>query len=100
VVTTAFLAGLLHVYLHHDLDVSVMYAMKCCFVYLATLASSIALYRNSPFHPLAAFPGPIWARTTQVWFFWYNYNGTTRLLIRRLHEKYGDFVRIVSGLCS
>jgi hypothetical protein len=93
---TAALAVSLHLQLKYAVFDATLQAIKFAAVYLGTLASSIVLYRNSPFHPLASFPGPFWARTTQIWFFWQNYKGTPRLALERVHRQYGDFVRIVS----
>ncbi|KAI0812259.1 cytochrome P450 [Irpex lacteus] len=53
------------------------------------------LYRLSPFHPLASYPGPFAARISK---FWAAYNTFTRgdmhRTLRALHEKYGEVVRV------
>jgi hypothetical protein len=67
---------------------------------LATLATSIAVYRNSPWHPLAAFPGPILARTTQCWWFYHTYRSKPRYLLQALHKKHGDIIRIAPNELS
>ena len=36
-------------------------------VYFATLIGSIAVYRTSPFHPLAKYPGPFIAKLSKMW---------------------------------
>ncbi|KAF8069222.1 cytochrome P450 [Lyophyllum atratum] len=63
-------------------------------VFLTTLASSITLYRISPFHPLAKYPGPFLGKVTQFWSCWVQWNGHQHLVTRALHDKYGPFVRI------
>ncbi|KAF2146894.1 uncharacterized protein K452DRAFT_242083 [Aplosporella prunicola CBS 121167] len=58
------------------------------------LYGSMAIYRLF-FHSLRSFPGPVRARLTSFWsmresvqdFKWY-------LKVQKLHEEYGDFVRI------
>jgi hypothetical protein len=72
----------------------VLATLQLLAVYLATLAASIALYRLGPFHPLAGVPGPPLAKLTQLYTTAYVTRGTTRLQIRRLHQVYGDIVRI------
>ncbi|KAK7014543.1 hypothetical protein R3P38DRAFT_2517106, partial [Favolaschia claudopus] len=47
-------------------------------VFLCSLGLSFVVYRLSPFHPLAQFPGPTIGKITQLWTFWktlqgYNY---------------------------
>ena len=83
-------------------------------MYFATLVGSIVAYRISPFHPLANYPGPFVAKISKLWMvcpfipassvcsLWAD--GPTQLFISstgkpheyyaRLHEKYGDIVRI------
>lgn len=42
------------------------------------------------FHPLAKVPGPLLARASYFYCFWYNINGGRMYLqTQRLHEKYG-----------
>ena len=67
-------------------------------VYLGTLGASILFYRLSPFHPLASYPGPLPARISKWWHVWAAAGGKQHLYLYRMHEKYGDVVRI--GECS
>jgi hypothetical protein len=63
--------------------------------FLVVLASSILYYRVvSPGHPLHHVPGPLLARSTQIWLFWRLYRGHPRQDQLQLHEKYGPVVRI------
>ncbi|ETS87895.1 hypothetical protein PFICI_01723 [Pestalotiopsis fici W106-1] len=49
---------------------------------------------NIYYHPLAAFPGPKWACASD-WYYarWYT-SGNWPFLVRDLHQKYGDVLRI------
>ncbi|KAI2981999.1 hypothetical protein CBS147344_9070 [Aspergillus niger] len=47
------------------------------------------------FHPLAHLPGPLLARATHLYAFWYNMQGGSFYLqVQKLHEQYGPVVRI------
>ena len=54
-------------------------------VYFATLIGSIAVYRTSPFHPLAKYPGPFIAKLSKMWMvdsfpvFYIQFQGLTRI---------------------
>ena len=37
-------------------------------IFHTSLISSVVLYRLSPFHPLAKYPGPILAKISKLWF--------------------------------
>ena len=63
-------------------------------LYHATLSTSIFLYRVSPFHPLAHYPGPFLAKITRWYWAWIALSGHQHLELYRLHEKLGDIVRI------
>ncbi|KAH8101527.1 cytochrome P450 [Cristinia sonorae] len=63
--------------------------------YHATLLSSIAVYRLSPFHPLAKYPGPITLKLSRMWVYRMAKSGKRHEYIRTLHEIYhSDIVRI------
>ena len=51
-------------------------------------------YRLSPFHPLAKYPGPFLAKTSKWWAAYLSGTGDQHRYIKRLHDRYGDFVRI------
>lgn len=62
--------------------------------YWAILCVLPVLYRLSPFHPLAAFPGPVFARMSKLYFTYLVAQGDSYLVVRKLHQKYGEVVRI------
>lgn len=62
--------------------------------YFATLLSSIAIYRVSPFHPLAQYPGPLPAKVTKLYHVSKIWEGKQHLYLKELHDRYGDIVRI------
>ncbi|KDR74133.1 hypothetical protein GALMADRAFT_250969 [Galerina marginata CBS 339.88] len=59
----------------------------------ATLIVSVLVYRLSPFHPLAKYPGPFLAKCTQFWSVYHSYTGKTHLNFLSLHRRYGPIVR-------
>ncbi|KAJ6569118.1 cytochrome P450 [Mycena capillaripes] len=63
-------------------------------VFLASMSLSIIAYRLSPFHPMAQFPGPAIGKVSKLWGFWVAFQGHQHLYHKRLHDKYGPYVRI------
>ncbi|KAI1819124.1 cytochrome P450 [Xylaria intraflava] len=62
--------------------------------YLVSLITSILVYRIW-FHPLtrAGFKGPLYMRTSKIWHVWQCRGSKNHLLMGRLNEQYGDFIR-------
>ncbi|OBZ71623.1 hypothetical protein A0H81_08343 [Grifola frondosa] len=73
----------------HFLCILVSYTL-----YLFTLILSISLYRVSPFHPIAHYPGPLLNKLSKLWMVWVVSRGKLHLYLKGLHEQYGDIVRI------
>ncbi|ORY67582.1 cytochrome P450 [Pseudomassariella vexata] len=69
-------------------------ALWMSYSYIFSLTISITLYRAF-FHPLskAGFRGPWYARITKLWHVWAVRKLKNHLVLDRLHEIYGDFVR-------
>lgn len=70
-----------------------------CTLALATICYILALaIHRLHIHPLAHFPGPKLAAATKWYEFWYDIivppGGQYSAIINRLHDKYGDVVRI------
>ena len=63
-------------------------------VFYATLVISIVLYRVSPFHPLAKFPGPRLAKISQLWAAVVTSGGKRHKRFKKLHDQYGPYVRV------
>ncbi|EJD43305.1 cytochrome P450 [Auricularia subglabra TFB-10046 SS5] len=63
-------------------------------LFWATLALSIVIYRISPLHPLASFPGPLLEKVTMFRMAFISARGKRHHYIRDLHERYGAIVRI------
>ena len=51
-------------------------------------------YRLSSFHPLAKYPGPFLAKTSKWWAAYLSGIGDQHRYLKRLHDRYGDVVRI------
>ncbi|KAJ7286364.1 cytochrome P450, partial [Mycena rebaudengoi] len=60
---------------------------------IASLCSSIVVYRISPWHPLAEFPGPMVNKISKVWGAWVSLDGAQHRVNKQLHDIYGPFVR-------
>ncbi|EIN11080.1 cytochrome P450 [Punctularia strigosozonata HHB-11173 SS5] len=63
-------------------------------IQLAVMATLLVLYRISPWHPLATFPGPLSYKITNLRYAEVVASGWRHKTIRSLHEQYGDIVRI------
>ncbi|OBZ68665.1 hypothetical protein A0H81_11383 [Grifola frondosa] len=68
-------------------------AIVISLTYLSTLTLSVVLYRLSPFHPLAKYPGPVINKISKLWMAWLARTGKQHLYIQQLHDYYGDVVR-------
>lgn len=62
--------------------------------FYATLLTSIAFYRLSPWHPLAKYPGPILAKLSKLWAIFMLSSERRRSTIIKLHKEPGPYVRI------
>ncbi|KAI0357606.1 high nitrogen upregulated cytochrome P450 monooxygenase 2 [Trametes cingulata] len=63
-------------------------------IFFTTMLLTTALYRISPFHRLAGYPGPFPCKLSKFWMACISFTGRQHLYIKSLHEKYGDVVRI------
>ncbi|CDO71116.1 hypothetical protein BN946_scf184844.g120 [Trametes cinnabarina] len=62
--------------------------------FFSTILVSISVYRLSPLHPLAQYPGPLSCRLSKFWMAYISVSGRQHLYIKSLHDRYGDIVRI------
>lgn len=75
-------------------------------MFFAVLPLSIAVYWSLwiiyaiTLHPLASVPGPFWCSISRSWYLYRIYIGDMHLVQRRLHEKYGQIVRIAPNEVS
>jgi hypothetical protein len=66
--------------------------------FLMAFLASISLYRLSPLHPLAKYPGPIRCKLTKFWMAWISFRGRAHIYYKKLHDNYGPIVRIGESL--
>jgi hypothetical protein len=70
-------------------------AVLLAFVAYGSAVTSFALiYRLSPFHPLAKYPGPAIAKTSKLWAAYLSAKGDLHRCYKSLHDRYGDVVRV------
>lgn len=63
-------------------------------IFYVSLITSIVIYRLSPWHPLARYPGPLLCRISKLYWAILTQNGRQYEMLGELHKKYGDIVRI------
>ncbi|KAF7295570.1 hypothetical protein MIND_01097000 [Mycena indigotica] len=77
--------------LHHPITTV---SVACVYVaFYVSLSASIVIYRVSPFHPLAKYPGPLVCKATKLWTLGISIRGYHYLYLKKLHDKYGPYVR-------
>ncbi|GJE91626.1 cytochrome P450 [Phanerochaete sordida] len=77
------------------IDIGPIWRVVCTFaLYHASLATSVLIYRLSPWHPLARYPGPRLLKTSKIWMIRLARRGGQWRYIRALHDVYGPVVRI------
>lgn len=57
-------------------------------------------YRLSPLHPLAAYPGPVYARVSKWWSSYICADGKQHIYYKTLHDRFGDVVRVGESCCT
>ena len=62
--------------------------------YIGALIFFTLVYRLSPLHPLAKYPGPAIAKTSKWWAAYISAKGDSHRYYKQLHDRYGDVVRI------
>ena len=67
--------------------------LSCYAVYYLTLALSVVIYRLSPWHPLARYPGPFWYRASSFCHAFMSITGRRNTYFKHLHTLHGDVVR-------
>lgn len=86
-------ACLTFLYLPHASS-TILAAVKVFSLFWSTLVTSILVYRVSPWHPLARYPGPLLCKLTKFHLAYFCLGGKQYLYYSELHHKYGDVVRI------
>ncbi|KAF4636467.1 hypothetical protein G7Y89_g1609 [Cudoniella acicularis] len=61
---------------------------------LICVTSTVKFIYNVFFHPLREYPGPFLSRATRLIWAYHAFNGNIPYYVARLHERYGEVVRI------
>ncbi|KAF7305557.1 Cytochrome P450 [Mycena chlorophos] len=69
-------------------------------LYATSALLTTTLYRLSPWHKLASYPGPLLWRISALPLVYASFRGKRYLVIDELHKRYGDFVRIAPDALS
>lgn len=75
-------------------QLSVLQAVGVLLSHWSLILAFTAIYRLSPFHPLAKYPGPALGKLTKFYVAYRNARGDLYVHIRKLHQQYGDVVRV------
>ncbi len=63
-------------------------------IYVVALLTFTVIYRLSPWHPLARYPGPPLRKVSELVSAYYVAVGRKATYITALHQQYGDVIRI------
>lgn len=90
----AFILGIMvdFVYGSGNISESLRTSALAISVYASALLASMGIYRKF-LHRLRDFPGPWIAGITKLWHVYHCANSQNHLLLDRMHQKYGQFVR-------
>lgn len=69
-------------------------AISLYVLYLTSLILSTLSYRLNPWHPLAAYPGPLLWRISSLVLCFNSFGGKMHVTIDEFHKYYGKIVRI------
>ncbi|KAF9543833.1 high nitrogen upregulated cytochrome P450 monooxygenase 2 [Agrocybe pediades] len=75
-------------------NVGIAKILQSYFLYFVALTSSVIIYRLSPFHRLARYPGPLLCKISKLWVAYVASRGKLHLYHKELHDKYGPIVRV------
>ena len=79
---------------HFSSQLSLLQHTASVLSYWCLILAFTAIYRLSPFHPLAKYPGPTLAKLSKIYWAYVNARGDPYLVARRWHDKCGDVIRI------
>lgn len=75
-------------------EITVFCILGSMVAYWSFVAFFTLLYRLSPFHPLANYPGPLAARVSKLYHVRVASRGNAHWVIKGWHDRYGDVVRV------
>ncbi|EIW57872.1 cytochrome P450 [Trametes versicolor FP-101664 SS1] len=98
----AFIATSLSLYsvLCATLASPLLATLAVCLAYGLTVWLITVAYRLSPWHPLAAYPGPYIAKITGLWLSYISFTGKRYQILDDLHTQHGPFLRVGPGCLS
>ncbi|KAJ7575924.1 cytochrome P450, partial [Mycena floridula] len=89
-----FVPGLMMHLLRFE-DATILWRITTIHVpYLGLILFYIVIYRLSPIHPLANYPGPVINKISKFVASWTFFQGKAHLRYQSLHQEYGDIVRV------
>ncbi|BEI85721.1 hypothetical protein CcaverHIS002_0600080 [Cutaneotrichosporon cavernicola] len=77
-----------------SLTLAALYTAEVFTIFNTIVLLSMVIYRLSPWHPLAKYPGPTLAKVSKLYWWYQAKIGQTGYTQAALHKEYGDFVRI------
>ncbi|KAF9049551.1 cytochrome P450 [Hymenopellis radicata] len=90
-----FVAAFSYTYMNtQEMLRSVFTSMAIVTAFVGGLSTSIVLYRLSPWHPLAQYPGPTFGKITKWYMAFWIAKGNRHLKLQELHRAYGPWIRI------
>lgn len=100
VVSVHFVLALLligaEIQLNGNVNSSIVSGLASVACYSISLFMSVVTYRIC-FHRLRHFPGPRLAAASKLWHVWQCRDSRNHLVLERLHQEYGSFVRTGEG---
>ncbi|KAF1950263.1 cytochrome P450 [Byssothecium circinans] len=76
------------------MELAFLFSLLSLVAQVLLLLSLLILSYRIGFHPLKSFPGPIGARVTSAYSFWYIWHRNFHTACLHLHKKYGSVVRV------